>query len=321
MDKKITPLTYTLLTIPLGLLVIDGNIRVEVDDDEIRRLGDSLQKRQIHPIIVLDSGNNTYTVIDGSKRVRAAQAAGMAELLAAVTTEHLTESEIRELQLICAFHCSAPGPADKWRAMEAVKAAHRDWSNAQIAELLDIDPKMVKVLLSPGQVIAEVRDAFLQREIGISDCHTISLQETPEAQRSLLQMKRDGASRDAIAEKGRELRNGHEAVPTPPDAATPKAAKPKAGKPRAKQTAAEPELDVTIALPGGKAVIVIGADSPAHAVAPLKKALKLAEDGKNLRREKFEDLCRKDADAEDAKAAAKLAKATGPDTTQTGDAA
>jgi ParB/RepB/Spo0J family partition protein len=321
MNKRVNQLTYTLAMIQLGLLVIDGNIRVEVDDKEIERLGESLKKRQIHPIIVLDTGNGTFAVIDGGKRVRAARAAGMTELLAAVTTERLTESEIRELQLICAFHRSDPSPADKWRAMEAVKAAHSDWTNAQIADLLDIDPKMVKVLLSPGQVASEVRDAFCRGDIGISVCHELSLQPTREAQLTLLRMKLDGASRDETAEEGRKLRNGG-TTPPPPEAGKAKPpAKPKASQPKAK-AGTEPQPSVTIALPGSSAVVVTGADAPADAIPLLKEALKLAEDGRNLLREKFEDLCRKDADAKDAKAAARLAKATGPDTTtQTGDAA
>jgi len=212
MDKKISPFTYSLVMIQLAACVIDGNIRVEIDDEEIRRLGDSLRKRQIHPIIVLDNGNNTYAVIDGGKRVRAARVAGMTELLAAVTTERLTPEDIRELQLISAFHRSDPSNVDKWRAMEALKSTHADWSNAKIAEHLSIDPKMVKVLLSPGQVIAEARDAFCQGLIGISVCHELSLLP-PEEQKPLLDLKLSGLSRDAIARQGRKQRNGQKTVP------------------------------------------------------------------------------------------------------------
>ena len=131
MEKRIHNPTYTLALIAVVACMIEDNIRVEIDPEEIDRMGRSLKQRQIHPIILLDNLNNTYTVIDGSKRVRTARAAGMTELLAAITTERLTPDEIRELQLISAFHRSDPSNVDKWRAMEAVEAASRGLDQRQ----------------------------------------------------------------------------------------------------------------------------------------------------------------------------------------------
>ena len=122
------------------------NIRQSFDPEEIRLLGASLLKRQIHPIIL----TRDYQVIDGGKRLRAAQQAGLKELLAVVTDEVLSPEQITEWQVVAAFHRSDPKNFDKWQAMEAVKAAHAEWTNKQLAEHLDIDAKMVKILLSPG---------------------------------------------------------------------------------------------------------------------------------------------------------------------------
>ena len=276
MEKSIHNLTYTLVMIQLGLCILDGNIRVEIDNEEIRRLGDSLLKRQIHPIILLDNGNNSFAVIDGGKRLRAARAVGMTELLAAVTTERLTPEEIREIQLTCTFHRSDPSAVDKWRAMEAVKSAHGDWTNAKIADHLSIDPKMVKVLLSPGQLIAEAREAFIQGKIGISDCYVLSLQDTAHSQMKLLQKKLAGASRDAIAQAGRKQRSGNGTFPAA-----------KAGKLR-------------IPLPSGVIITVAGEELSledaihelSEALAEMRKAEK-----QNLDIKTFQAICRDRAKA------------------------
>jgi ParB-like chromosome segregation protein Spo0J len=202
-------LVYTLAMIQVALCDLGRNIRTMVDEAEIRRMAESLKKRQIHPIIVMADGLGKFLVIDGGKRVRAALLGGIAELLAIVTDEPLTPEQIRELQLVAAFHRSDPHGIDQWQAMEAVKSAHADWTNVKIADHLDIDPKMVKVLLSPGLVVEAARDAFREGKIGISDCYTLSLHENPDEQKELLDKRLAGESRDAVAHESRQRRNGH----------------------------------------------------------------------------------------------------------------
>ena len=207
-EKRIHNLTYTLMTIQLALCDIEGNIRISVDEDEIRRLGESLRKRQIHPIFVLVTAEGRYLVVDGGKRVRAARAVGLTELLAVVSQEPMTREQTVELQLISAFHRSDPTGYDQWQAMEAVKAAHADWSQKQLAELLDIDAKMVRVLLSPGQVIEGARESLRLGKIGISDCHVLAMHDAQE-QQALLDRRLSGVSRDGLAAESRKRRNGH----------------------------------------------------------------------------------------------------------------
>jgi ParB-like chromosome segregation protein Spo0J len=262
-EKRIHNLTYTLAMIRLAACVIDGNIRVAVDDDEIRRLGDSLKKRQIHPIIVLDNSDGTFRVLDGGKRVRAAGGVGMTELLAAISTEPMTPEQIIELQLVTAFHRSDPSGFDQWQAMEAVKAAHPGWTQKQLADLLNIDAKMVKVLLSPGLVIERARDAFREGKIGISDCHTLSLHEDPAEQGTLLANRLGGMSRDAVAVESRKRRNGNGTVPAAEGSG--EAAK---------------VVNLKILLPGGKSVVVKGENTLPEVLELLKKASKEVEAAK-----------------------------------------
>ena len=63
------------------------------------------------------------------------------------------------------------------------------------------------MLLSPGQVIAEAREAFCQGKIGISVCYELSLHPL-EQQKPLLDLKLTGVSRDDMVRQGRKQRSG-----------------------------------------------------------------------------------------------------------------
>jgi ParB-like chromosome segregation protein Spo0J len=194
-------LRYRLEMVAVAACLLAENIRQQVVDEEIRLLSISLKKRQVHPIFLLGDGR----VIDGGKRVRAAMLAGITELLAVISDEPLTASEIVEIQVVAAFHRSDPSNFDKFQAMEAVKEAHTGWTTKEMAAHLDLDPKMIRILLSPGQCIPEVRDALRDNRIGISVCHELSLLP-PEDQLPLLTQTLAGASRDAIAKQARQQR-------------------------------------------------------------------------------------------------------------------
>lgn len=187
-------MNYTLASFPLAEIDPRRNIRQSFDEEEIRLLAESLKTRQIHPIVVLPDG----TLIDGGKRVRAAALAGMTELLAVVTEEALGPEAIREIQIVAAFHRSDPCPFDRWQAMEAFTAAHSGWTNKQVADALHLDPKMVKVLLSPSSCIEAAREALREGRIGISICHELSL-VPPAEQAALLDLKLSGQGREAVA--------------------------------------------------------------------------------------------------------------------------
>ena len=179
------------------------NVRQSYDPEELRLLGVSMAQRQINPIIL----NSDLVIIDGFKRVKAALGAEIAELLAVITDETLSESETTRIQLVSAFHRSDPLPFEKFQAMLSLRAGYPEWSNKQLADFLAIDNKMVKILLSPSECIEAVLEALRAGQIGLSVCHELSLLG-PEQQRELLHLKLSGASRDEIARRGRKERNG-----------------------------------------------------------------------------------------------------------------
>ena len=180
------------------------NVRKEFgNEDDLRRLGESLRKRQHHPIFCQEDG----LVYDGERRVRAALLVGLTELLAIITERPLSAAERTELQFETAFFRADLTGFEKFEAVTAIQAAHADWSNKQLAEHLQLDPKMVKVLLSPSQCVPEAVESLRLGRIGISVCHDLSLLPGDE-QLPLLNLALAGASRDYVARAGRKKRTG-----------------------------------------------------------------------------------------------------------------
>jgi ParB family chromosome partitioning protein len=190
-----------LTTKPLSWFKID-NIRTYYDDEEDRLLGESLSHRQIHPLIARPDG----TILDGARRHRGAEMVGLSVLEVLVTDESLSSADIREIQLISAFHRSDLTGFEKWQALLAVRAAHPTWQQQELAGHLHVSPKMIKVLLSPSDCVPEAQQALRERRIGISDCHAISSVQRAE-QPELLARKLAGASRDELVREGRRRRN------------------------------------------------------------------------------------------------------------------
>lgn len=189
---------------PVSWAVLRPQARLDPGDEaELRRLGRSLRSRQIHPVVARPDG----TVIDGERRVRAALLDGLEELDFIVTDEALTPAEVTEIQFVSAWHREDLTGYEQWRALLAIRAARPDATHKALAELLNIDPTMVRVILSPGDCIPEVQQALLGRRIPLSACDAIA-RVPAEQQAELLQLKLSGASRDEIARLSRRRRNG-----------------------------------------------------------------------------------------------------------------
>jgi ParB family chromosome partitioning protein len=180
-----------------------ANVRRYFDQEELRLLGGSLKLRQIHPLIAKTDG----TLLDGERRLRAAQLAGLEMLDAVITDENLTPEQATEIQLVSAFHRADLTGWEQFEGLRALQAAHPDWKQQDLAERLQISPKMVRVIASVANCIPEAQEALKQRRIGISDAYAISLVPY-EAQAKLLARKLDGASRDDLAREGRKRRRG-----------------------------------------------------------------------------------------------------------------
>src|SRR5688572_28778836 len=99
---------------PLSWFKIAAQARKHFDEPELRRLGESLASKQIHPVLARPDGS----LIAGERRHRAATLDGLKELEVVITEEPLTESQVRILQLTENIHRANLADAEKWRACE-----------------------------------------------------------------------------------------------------------------------------------------------------------------------------------------------------------
>ena len=78
------------------------NIRSDLGDEaELRRLGNSLKKRQRTPVLIRRDGT---TVIDGHRTLRAAQLVGIEELECVIEEEDLQPVQVKTVQLVSSKH-------------------------------------------------------------------------------------------------------------------------------------------------------------------------------------------------------------------------
>jgi ParB family chromosome partitioning protein len=190
-------------TKPLNWFKTNPQARQHYDEVELRRLGESLRKRQLQPVFARSDG----TIIFGERRVRAATMAGLKELQVIITDEPLTEAEVRAIQLVENVHRADFSGHEKFQACKELLELNSGWLAKDLAEHLHLDPSMVTRLLSPSKLTPEWRAALAAGAVGISDCYAAAKLLEEKDQTNLLALKLSGASRDTIEQEGRKKRN------------------------------------------------------------------------------------------------------------------
>ncbi|WP_425399906.1 ParB/RepB/Spo0J family partition protein [Aeoliella sp.] len=194
---------------PLGWFKPDANqARQHFDETELRLLGESLQHRQLQPVLARKDG----TIVAGHRRYRAAALVGIESLQVVISDEELSESELRICQLTENLHRADLTDVEKWRACEELLRLNPDWSNKDLAKHLKLSDSTVTKYLSPSRCTEAVQDALEAGEVGITSCYEIS-RAAPEQQQELLSLKKSGASRDRIAQRIRKQSSKDTAQP------------------------------------------------------------------------------------------------------------
>jgi len=192
---------------PLSWFRADPQVRKTFNESDLRLLGESLKKKQIHPVIAKPDG----VLIDGERRWRGGLLVGLETLDVIITDEDLTPARVTEIQLISALHrVDLTGP-EKWQACLRLGQLHPEWKGKDFAQHLHLDPSMVTRLLSPSRCIKACQQAFVDGLIGLTDCYAMSKVE-PEEQAAMLALKLNGASRDTLEWQARKRRNGNKGV-------------------------------------------------------------------------------------------------------------
>lgn len=192
-----------LLSKPVGWFKPDPNQpRKQFDEAALRELGESLKARQLQPVVARPDG----TLIAGERRLRAALLVGLAELLAIVSDEPLTETQVRVLQLSENVHRADLTEAEKFRSCQELLRLNPGWTNKDLAAHLRLSESTVTKYLSPARAIPAVREALEAGRVGITAVYEIAKAE-PDQQAELLRLSLAGASRDGLAGRVRKQRS------------------------------------------------------------------------------------------------------------------
>lgn len=192
-----------LIAKPITWFKFDPNQpRKQFNEDDLRLLGESLRVRQIQPVVC----NRDGVLIAGERRVRAALQTGIPELLAIISDEPLSDTEIRILQLSENLHRADLTDGEKWHACEELLRLNPGWSNKDLAAHLKLSEGTVTKYLAAGRAVPEVQQALEAGEIGITAVYEIA-KAAPDQQAELLALKRGGASRDGLASHVRRQRS------------------------------------------------------------------------------------------------------------------
>jgi ParB family transcriptional regulator, chromosome partitioning protein len=145
--------------------------RKEFDSEAIERLAGSLKQRgQIQPIRVRwDESIQTWIIIAGERRWRAARLAGLATIAAVEVQGAPTPDEVLEDQLVENCLRDDLKPIEQARAFESLMN-RRSLTQAQVAERLHLSPSTISRALSlltlPAAVQVEIDSGRVQPTVG-----------------------------------------------------------------------------------------------------------------------------------------------------------
>jgi len=199
------------LSIPVDRVVPDPNQpRKEFDPESLRQLADSLKERgQLQPIRVRwDAAMESWVIIAGERRWRAAGQAGLPAIIAVEATKPLTDDEILEEQLIENCVREDLKPIEQARAYKAMIDS-RGISQRQLAERLRIAQGTVAKTLALLTLPEEIRASVDASEIGPAEAYQLSRIGDPERQATMArEVKAGRLNRDEVGQRTRTPRKG-----------------------------------------------------------------------------------------------------------------
>lgn len=133
--------------------------RVEFDEVEIRRLASSIKKLgQLHPIRVRWNGSmSKWVIVTGERRYRATKEAGLDRIDCYFHDEEITDSEIREQQLVENLLRQDLKPMEEAKGYAALMELNQ-WTGKQVAEALRVSASKVCRALALLDLPSEIQD-------------------------------------------------------------------------------------------------------------------------------------------------------------------
>lgn len=171
------------------------NPRSKIDEAELSELADSLKRQgQLVPIITV--GNE---IVDGERRWRAAQLAGIEKLDAIVLSSRPTVTELRLLQMSIDVHRTNLTAMERSDLLAKIKQ-ETGWSVQEMAAHTGIKQPSLSKLLKLQDGCPEVKAELSSSSLDIDKAYTICQEPDPVKQREFLNEVR-GLTREQLRQK------------------------------------------------------------------------------------------------------------------------
>ena len=207
-----------------------NNPRTVFEECKIAALGGDMKIRgQLIPVIVWEK-DGKYYLIDGEMRWRAAQFAGISELIAIVLSEIPSTAELRILQHSLDAHREQFTPMERSNLLAEIQR-ETGWSVGELVEQLSLDQSVISKAIAYQRLAPEIQAMLQAGTIRTDQAYLIS-QTSDFAEQLQLLKSSEGLSRDQFRAKVKG--NGQ-------------------AKTKAKRA--------TFVLPGGMNIIVSGSES------------------------------------------------------------
>lgn len=185
--------------------------RKQFDEQELLSLGQNmLAHGQQVPVIVYcpeiapgDRFAKRYRLLDGERRWRGAQLAGMAELDAIVLAEKPSQTSLHILQMSLEAHKQGLTAMERSNLLQRIRAEN-NWQVSELAEKLHMRQPLVSKLLAYQKLDPAIQTMLHTGELDMDKAFTISKEPDLSKQMELL-MVASTLSREQLRHKARRV--------------------------------------------------------------------------------------------------------------------
>jgi ParB family transcriptional regulator, chromosome partitioning protein len=187
--------------IAIELLIVGPNVRVELEEGALQELSQSIKEQGLLvPLLVVQEADK-YRLIDGQRRFRAAQLAGLAALNAIVLDHQPEAAELKLMQLTINCQRADLSPLDKAKAYQEVLNL-KNWTATQLAESLQLANSTVTMLLALLKLPVALQQMVNEGKLDVSKAYYLSRIDDPAEQARVAEQVASGKlSRASLAAK------------------------------------------------------------------------------------------------------------------------
>ena len=158
--------------------------RKSFDEESLRELAESIKKHGIVQPIIVRKENDTYRIVAGERRWRAAKIANLEKIKAIV--KDLTDQEILEVALIENLQREDLNPIEEAEAYEKLIKEH-GLKQEEIAEIVGKSRPAVANSLRLLSLPDEIKSGLVERKITSGHARALLAIEDPEVQKRVME--------------------------------------------------------------------------------------------------------------------------------------